>query len=156
MSPVSANKQALETATAEATAENAKRTGKGTRVKVGQTRGKNPSVITWEAFDLEKPDSLPTDIKEFMEVTKINDQKEILGYIIDGFNGSAYSQASDEIGEYINDSWDKETQSQFRLAVRNYSKLAGVGIEDAVNLIKPGLEKAFQAKLEAAKQPATV
>mgnify|MGYP006338789657 FL=1 len=27
------------------------RTGKGTRVRVGQTRGKNPKVIIWEAFD---------------------------------------------------------------------------------------------------------
>jgi len=44
----------------EADKTNAARTGVGTRVRIGQTRGKNPLVISWEAFDESKPDTLPT------------------------------------------------------------------------------------------------
>lgn len=148
MSPVSANAEALKTEQAKADAENTKRTGLGLRVRVGQTRGKNPSVINWEAFDESKVDTLPKTLKDFVTVTSAKED-EVVDYLIAGYNASAYAQASDEIGEFINDAWDKETQGQFRLAVRNYAKISGSTIEDAVNLIKPGVEKAFAAKAVA-------
>lgn len=157
MSPVSAREETLKQEQAKADATNKERgEAVGLRVRVGQTRGKNPSVITWEAFDTANPKTLPKDLKEFMSVAGMTKQEDLLTLCIDGFNAQAYAEASDEIGEFINDAWDKATQTQFRLAVRNYSKLASCSIEDAVNLIKPGLEAAFQKKqAEAAAQEVT-
>lgn len=157
MSPVKANAEALKVEETKAEATNKTRTGVGTRVNVGQTRGKNPSVVTWEAFNQDEPATLPTTQAQFMEVTKTQTEVEILRYLIEGFNKVSYSQASDEIGEYINDAWDTDTQAQFRLTVRNYAKSADMTIEEAANLLKPSVEKAFlkrQAALEAAKAEA--
>lgn len=115
--------------------------------KAGKTRGKNPRDITFKVLS-----AIPTSIKQFAEVTNTQTEPEICEYLFEGFNSLQYAAASDEIGEFINDAWDKDTQNQFRLAVRNYSKMTGFSIEDAVNLIKPGLDKAWAAKQEAAKQ----
>lgn len=150
MSPVKANAEALKEAQNKADETNKARTGVGLRVRVGQTRGKNPSVIDWEAFDESQPDTLPKDLKTFASVTGTEKESDLVDYLIAGYNAAAYAQASDEIGEFINDAWDKETQAQFRLAVRNYAKISGSSIEDSVNLIKPGVEKAFEAKKAAA------
>jgi hypothetical protein len=120
--------------------------------KAGKTRGKNPRDISYLAFDVSEKDSLPKTLAEFMEVTGTKSENEMLEYVIDGFNSAQYAAASDEIGEFINDSWDKDTQAQFRLAVRNYAKLTGLSIDDAVNLIKPGVEKAHLAKVNASKE----
>ena len=57
-----ANAAALETMQKLADETNAKRSGVGTRVRVGQTRGKNPQVISWEAFDESQPDTLPKGV----------------------------------------------------------------------------------------------
>lgn len=130
----------------EADATNKTRTGVGTRVKVGATRGRNVSVINWEAFDDSQPETLPKSIKQFMEVSATADEPTLVGYLIVGYNDAQYSAASDEIGEYLNPMWDKDTVAQFRLVVRNYSKGTGDSIEDAVSLIKPRFEKAFAAK----------
>lgn len=133
----------LEAKVAEVTAINDKRTGKGTRLRAGQTRGKNPQVVVWEAFDLGKTDTLPTSIAEFMELTKVGDEPTIVSFLLDGYNDSMYTAASDPIAEYVEASWPEETQKQFRLAVRNYANMVGVSIEDAVNLIKPNLVKSL-------------
>lgn len=125
---------------------NAKREGKGTRLRAGQTRGKNPQVIVWESFDQSKPDTLPGTLQEFMEITKVQDEKEIVSFLIDGYNDSQYSAASDPIAEYVNPAWPDEIQKQFRIVVRNYSNATGVSLEDAVAIIKPGIEKAVSAK----------
>lgn len=114
--------------------------------KEGSTRGKNPRKITYKVLNM-----VPKTVAEFMAVTGVNKEADIAEVLYEGFNSSAYSAASDEIGEFINESWDIETQKQFRLAVRSFSKSADVSIEDAVNLIKPGVEKGFLARLEAAK-----
>lgn len=119
---------------------NKARTGKGTRVRVGQTRGKNPQVITWEAFDDSKPETLPLTLAEFMEIAKVNDEGTILSFVIDGFNSAQYTAASDPIAEFVDPTWNDEIQRQFRLVVRNYSNATGVSIEDAVALIKPGIQ----------------
>lgn len=121
---------------------NAARSGKGTRVKVGSTRGKNPQAISFENFDLSKKETLPTTISEFMDIFKDKPEStepEMLSYLLDGYNDSQYTQASDPIAEYVEASWDAEVSKQFRLVVRNYSNATGVSIEDAVALIKPGI-----------------
>lgn len=135
---------AREKLEAEAKATNATRTGKGTRIRVGSTRGKNPQAISYEAFDESLPETLPKSLGEFMELTKINDEAAITSLLIDGYNDSQYTAASDPIAEYVNPAWSDDVQKQFRMVVRNYvaALLGTVSIEDAVALIKPGIEKA--------------
>lgn len=144
-------REKLET---EATAQNTSRTGKGTRIKVGSTRGKNPQAVSFEQFDLAKPETLPVSVAEFMELTKTTDEPTLLSYVLDGFNDAMYSAASDPIAEFVNPEWEQDVQKQFRLVVRNYATATGVSIEDAVNLIKPGIEKASAAAKAAASTPA--
>lgn len=133
----------LETRQKKADEDNAKRSGVGTRVRVGQTRGKNPIVIDWEAFDESKPETLPTSIQQFMEVTGVKDEPTLVSYLVGGLNDANYTAASDPLAEYVNYAWPAEAQTQFRLVVRNYAKGANVSFEDAVSLIKPGFEKQF-------------
>ena len=139
------NELTVDAATEKAKTANATRTGKGTRVRVGQTRGRNPQVISWEAFDESQPDTLPKTLSEFMEITKVSDETAIVQYLIDGYNDAAYTAASDPVAEFVDASWSDDVQKQFRLVVRNYANATGVSIEDAVALIKPGIVKS-QAK----------
>lgn len=139
----SAKELELEAKQKEADAINATRTGVGTRVRVGQTRGKNPVVIQWEAFDESQPATLPTTIQQFMEVTSVKDETSLVSFLIGGLNDANYTAASDPLAEYVDLSWPQEAQTQFRLVVRNYSRGAQVSLEDAVALIKPGFEKQF-------------
>lgn len=138
-----ANKEALKAREADMTARekvlNAEKTGKGVRSFLGMTRGRNPQEIQYEAFDDSQPETLPTSLSEFMDVAKVQDEKLIVAYLIDGFNSAAYTAASDPVAEYVDASWTDEVQKQFRLVVRNYSNATGVSIEDAVALIKPGI-----------------
>ncbi len=133
----------LKARTAEMEAEEKKlnegRTGKGTRVFLGMTRGRNPQKVQYEGFDESQPDTLPSTLSEFMELTKTNDEKVIVGYLLDGFNSAAYTTASDPVAEFVDPSWSEEVQKQFRMVVRNYAGATGVSIEDAVALIKPGI-----------------
>lgn len=115
----------------------------GTRVRVGQTRGRNPMVITWEAFDESKPDTLPKGIQQFMEVTKVQDEPTLVSYLISGSNDAAYTAASDPLKEFVDPTWPDEAQSTFRLVVRNYARTLNLGLEEAVALIKPGFAKQF-------------
>lgn len=133
-----------------ADAENAKKTGKGTRVRVGQTRGKNPKVISWDAFDTDKPETLPVNPAEFVELTNTRDEKVLTMYLIDGFNASQYGAASDVLAEYVEPNWPDTLVKQFKQAVTGYANATGVPIEDVVNLMKPGIVKAFEARLAAA------
>lgn len=127
------------------------RTGKGTRLTIGYTRGRSTQRIQYEAFDETQPATLPETLQEFLELSKTsaNDEKTLLSFLIDGFNSNAYTQASDPIAEFVNPAWDTEVQKQFRLVVRNYAASTETSIEDAVALIKPGVEKAYLAKLAA-------
>lgn len=146
----SAKEVELEAKQKEADATNAGRSGVGTRVRVGQTRGKNPMVISWEAFDESQPATLPTTIEQFMTVTNVKDEKDLVSFLIGGLNDANYTAASDPLAEYVDLSWPPEAQTQFRLVVRNYSRGAQVSLEDAVALIKPGFEKQFAASKPAA------
>lgn len=139
----------LERKQLEIDAENAKRSGVGVRQRVGQTRGKNPVVITWEAFDDSKPDTLPTSIQGFMDTTGVKDEPSLVGFLIAGYNEAAYTAASDPLAEYVEATWPQDAQTQFRLVVRNYSRGANVSLEDAVKLIKPGFEKQFAPPAKA-------
>jgi hypothetical protein len=139
---------AIEAAEKSAAEVNATRTGKGTRVKVGQTRGRNPLVISYENFDESKPETLPSDLAEFMNLTKVNDEPTIMQYVIDGYNSAMYVASSDPVSEFVEPTWSDDIKKQFRLVVRNYSNTAGVSIEDAVTLIKPGIVAAV-AKAQA-------
>lgn len=133
----------------EADAENEKTTGVGVRIRVGQTRGKNPVIITWKAFDESKPDTLPKSIEEFLKTTNLNPEKDeptIVSYLIGGYNDAAYTAASDPLAEFVDPTWPDDAQAQFRLVVRNYSRGANVSLEDAVTLIKPGFSKQFAPK----------
>jgi|SRR3990170_7010998 len=130
----------------EADILNAAKTGVGTRQRVGQTRGKNPVVITWEAFDESKPETLPTSIQQFMEVTGVKDEPSLVNNLIAGYNDSAYTAASDPLAEFVDPTWPDDAQAQFRIVVRNYSRGAMVSLEDAVVLIKPGFAKQFAPK----------
>lgn len=132
----------LEAMQTKADAENAKRSGVGTRLRVGQTRGKNPLVISWEAFDESKPETLPTSVQGFVDITK-SKETDLVSYLIGGLNDANYTAASDPLAEYVNLAWPQDAQTQFRLVVRNYSRGANVSLEDAVGLIKPGFDKQF-------------
>ena len=145
--------KALEAKNEEVKAENAKRTGKGTRLRVGQTRGRNPQVITFEAFDESLPETLPATLSEFMTLAKTDDEKLITSYLIDGYNAASYTLASDPIAEFVDAAWSEDLQKGFRTSVRAYSVNAGVSIEDAVALIKPGIAAAHAKAKTAPVQP---
>lgn len=146
----SAKEIELEAKQKDADTTNAGRTGVGTRVRVGQTRGKNPMVISWDAFDESKPETLPTSIQQFMEVTGVKDEPSLVSFLIGGLNDANYTAASDPLAEYVDLAWPQEVQTQFRLVVRNYSRGASVSLEDAVTLIKPGFVKQFSPATPAA------
>jgi hypothetical protein len=134
---------------------NAERTGKGTRVTIGLTRGRNPQMVQYESFWESLPDTLPKTLSEFMELSKVSDEAVIVGYLVDGFNSASYTAASDPVAEYVDASWPDDLQKQFRIVVRQYAAGTGVSIEDAVALIKPGFAagilKSAEAKAAAPK-----
>lgn len=135
--------------TAAADKTNSERTGKGTRIRVGQTRGKNPKVIDWEAFDTDHPEICPASLKEFMEITKTEDEKQIVSYLIDGFNSNQYAIASDVLAEFVEPNWPDALVKQFKATISNYATAAQVSLEDAVTLLKPGIVKAFEKRMAA-------
>jgi len=136
--------RAVEMAAKEKTLNEGK-AGKGLRVFLGMTRGRNPQEIQFENWDESLPDTLPSTLSEFMDIRKVTDEKDIVRRLILGDNEILYSEASDPVAEFVDQTWDEDTQKQFRLVVRNYSNATGVSIEDAVALIKPGIVAA-QAK----------
>lgn len=115
------------------------RTGKGTRIMLSLSRGRNPVEVQYEAFDESKPDTLPLSLSEFMDLSKTQDEKVIVSYLLDGFNSASYTIASDPVAEFQDASWDADVQKMFRNIVRQYASNANVSIEDAVALIKPGI-----------------
>lgn len=121
------------------------KSGKGLREFLGMTRGRNPLEIQYQNWDESLPDSLPLSLSEFMDLRKITDEKDIVRRLILGDNEILYSEASDPVAEFVDATWPEEVQKAFRLVVRNYAQNAGVSIEDAVALIKPGIV-ASQAK----------
>lgn len=144
--PKTAQELAVEKRQAEVAAENAKRSGKGTRLRVGQTRGRNPQVISYEAFDESLPDTLPVTLDEFMKLSATDDEKVLVGYMLDGFNSTSYREASDPVAEFVNRAWPEEVQKNFRNAVKNYAAGAETSIEEAANLIRTAFDKKHAPK----------
>lgn len=125
---------------------NASRTGKGTRVSLGMTRGKNPVEVQFENWDETQPDTLPVEFKECMDVLEargITDsrqqQLEMVRRFILGDNEILYTEASDPVAEFMEPNWSDDIKKNFRMVVKNYATGAFVSIEDAVNIIKPGI-----------------
>lgn len=154
--PLTGRDKELADMQAKADQENGKRVNaegkknKGTRIRVGQTRGKNPKVISWEAFDTDYPETLPAKITEFVELTGTKDEPSLVAFLIDGFNANQYAAASDVLAEFVEPNWPELLVKQFKLTVSNYVAATGSTIEDAVALMKPGIVKAFNARLAAA------
>lgn len=131
---------ATEAAQSKADAENATRTGKGTRVKVSLTRGRNPQPISYEQWDDSKADTLPTTLSEFMDLRKsVADEAGITRRLILGDNEVLYSEAADPVAEFVESSWDADVQTRFKVTIRNFARDSGLSIEDAVAIIKPSV-----------------
>lgn len=122
--------------------KNAAIKGVGKRWKVGSTRGKNPTIITYETLDESQPETLPKTVQEFMS-TITSKEEELLDYLIRGFNDASYEAASDPLAEFVSSVWSPEVQLTFRTAVRNYAKGLGLDLEEAVNIIRPGFAAKF-------------
>lgn len=122
---------------------NESRTGKGTRVFLGMTRGRGPQEIQYENWDDSQPDTLPTTLNELADIHKSRKQegdtaeKELVRRWILGDNEVLYSEASDPVNAFVEASWPDEYQKQFKLVVKNYAAALKLSIEDAANLIKP-------------------
>ena len=122
----------------------------------GKTRGPNPKEMTYNQLS-----RVPLNINEFNTVTGTASEAELCEYLFVGFNEKSYSEAADEIGEFVNDAWHKDVQTQFRAAVRGMVKLfSGTKtVAEVAAMMAPGAELANQnklaeiekAKLEAAK-----
>ena len=125
---------------------NAERSGKGLRVFLGMTRGRNPQEIQFEQWDESQPDTLPTSLSEFMDLRKnASEEKDIVKRLILGDNDVLYSEASDPVSEFVDASWDADVQTRFKVSIRNFSRDSGLSIEEAVAIIKPSVVAA-QAK----------
>lgn len=129
----------------EAKAENESRTGKGLRVMVGATRGRQTQNIKYEAFDQSKPDTLPVSIAEFASLTNVTDENQLVEFLIDGFNDYQYRQASDPIAEFVNKAWPDDVQLAFRTSVRNYAKAMEEPIDEVAKLFADKLNKKLAA-----------
>lgn len=129
---------------------NSSLSGKGLRWFVGLTRGRNPQMVQYQGFDESQPLTLPTSVNEFISLAGIpadNDgEKKVVGFLIDGYNSASFTEASDPVAEYVDASWPEDVQKAFRITIRQYSATAGVSIEDAVKLIKPGIAAGVAAK----------
>lgn len=125
---------------------NAERSGKGLRVFLGMTRGRNPQEIQFEQWDESQPETLPASLSEFMDLRKsASEEKDIVKRLILGDNDVLYSEASDPVSEFVDASWDADVQARFKVSIRNFSRDSGLSIEEAVAIIKPSVVAA-QAK----------
>ncbi len=130
------------------------KTGKGLRSFLGLTRGRNPQEIQYEAFDDEQADTLPKTLSEFMELTKVNDEPVIVGYLIDGFNSAQYSAASDPVAEFYEAGWTPEFRTMFRNNVKSFAAQSNLSIEDTVAVLKPAILAGLAKAAENAKTSA--
>lgn len=136
-----AEKAALET--------NEKRTGKGTRLAVSSTRGRNTQPVTYEAFDENQPDTLPESVAEFVSLTGIDDEAMLVSFLVTGYNDNSFRIASDPVQEFVNPAWSTEVAASFKAAVKQLVK-SGIGdIETVVNLIKPSVDAKFASASQA-------
>lgn len=121
--------------------ENAKRTGKGLRVKVSATRGKNTMNISYNAWDTSQPSSLPETVAEFVQLSGVTEESELVRRLIEGDNDIRYQVASDPIAEFVSPSWPDALAASFKQTVKTLVN-GGIPLDRAVSLVKPGIETA--------------
>ena len=126
----------------EVTSENAKRSGKGTRLVLANTRGKGSIQIKYEAFDSDSAGSLPTSVAEFMALSGVSDEDTLVSYLVTGFNDASYKRASDPVSEFVNPAWPSEVAESFKLSVKNLVR-AGLELEAVVAMVKPAIDAQF-------------
>lgn len=130
---------AFKAAQDKADETNKTRSGKGTRIKVATTRGRNSQIISFEQFDESQPSTLPTSLGDFMDLTKVSDEKTIVGFLIDGYNSMLSTAASDPVEQFVEATWTDDFKRSFKMIVKQYAVNNGISVEDAVALIKPVL-----------------
>lgn len=130
-----------EAAQLKADEVNKTRSGKGLRQFVGATRGKGSVVITYEQFDVESPETVPSSVEEFCSLTGIDSDAEITSLLIEGYNDKLYKEASDPIAEFVVESWPADVKNAFRLAVRNTAKASGMSFDDVAAFLVPQITK---------------
>ena len=123
---------------------NDSRTGKGTRLNVSSTRGRNTQVVTYEAFDEGDSKTLPESIAEFMALSGVDDEALLVSFLITGYNDNSFRIASDPVQEFVNPVWPAEVAKSFKDSVKTLVK-NGVfeSIEEAVSAIRPKVEVKF-------------
>lgn len=134
---------AVEQAKAKAEATNKERTGKGTRLAVSSTRGRNPIPVTYEAFDESDSTSLPDSVAEFMSLSGVDDEAALVSFLITGYNEFSFRKASDPVQEFVNPAWPAEVAKSFADSVKTLVKNGIMELEAAVNLIKPQVDAKF-------------
>lgn len=118
-----------------------------------KTRGKNTREVEYKGvgkFVTEKDSEgketqrlvtagVLTDIKDALSIVGGNMQTLLDNFAI-GFNLEAYKAVSDQLAEYIKDSWSEAQVGAFRLAVNNLLKI-GAPLEKAVEFASANLPK---------------
>lgn len=129
----------------KATETNKTRTGIGTRIAVGKTRGKGTTVFSYEHFDDSLPDTLPktfADANAALQAIGFGvTEPDLVELLILGANEKLYKAASDELAQYINPVWEKAVQNQFRLVVRNYAKGTGEPLDEVAEMMRAAFNK---------------
>src|SRR6266567_2364651 len=117
--------------------------------QTGRTKGKGSKEIKYN--QLNRP---PLSIEEFNSVTGPSSLPELCEYLFHGFNEKSYSEAADEIGEFVDDSWNWLSKEQFRAAVRGMHKLfsGSKTIEEVAQMMIPGAVASNPANIERAKE----
>ena len=128
----------------EALKENESKTGKGTRIAVASTRGRNTQIVKYSAFDTDSPDTLPDSVAEFVSLSGISDESQLVAFLITGYNDNSFRIASDPVAEFVNPVWSPEVAKSFKDSVKTLVK-SGVfeSIEAAVAIIKPQVDAKF-------------
>ena len=130
----------------EVTSENAKRSGKGTRLVLANTRGKGSIQIKYEAFDSDSAGSLPTTVSEFMSLSGVSDEDTLVSYLVTGFNDASYKKASDPVAEFVNPMWPEAVQDSFKQSVKSLLKNTDKTLEELVAIFRPAIDAQFGAK----------
>jgi len=140
----------IKAAQEKADAVNKGRSGVGTRLFVGSTRGKGSMVISFEQFDDSEPDTLPKSTEEFMQVTGVTSESDILKLLIEGYNDKLYKDASDPLAEYVNAVWPADAQAQYRLIVRTTAKALGDPLDEVAEAVQARFNKKYAPAAPAA------
>jgi hypothetical protein len=124
---------------------NAAISGKGLRYVTANTRGKGSIQIKYQAFDSDFAGSLPETVAEFMQLSGVEDEAALVGFLITGFNDAAYKAASDPVAEFVNPAWPSEIAESFKASVKQLVK-AGLDLQAVVAMVKPAIDASFAGK----------